>query len=1292
MRSLVLLLTSLLIELSLCHAINDTDYYLQQGEAALAEQRGEDELTEEELLEILGNITFPSRETAAETCGIAVNANREVCNALIAPVTGVTPFCECYDFCGGQLERCYPRGGVTNGFGCPEGKEVVVGCFVNYTKPAFLDTEPDPCPIGHICSRDDQTNCDALRNITIALQLGDIHAGIYCPGTKDRNVGTGYQNCPVGFYCPNSTTTIPCPEGYYCPHKTAQPEILCATCKEGVTDLLREQYGYIVIFVAFGLLVLLMIFVLFKQRNQNLIDRLSDLQELSLFSVRSAINFRNRKKQLQELKPKLKVIENRLNKLQGDSRISGNIISTETASGNVKFDAQQLFDILDSDGNGELSYQELNEVLQLKPAALREFAARMNKAGKEPSGTTTISRAVFVKYFLLSLEASSYFEPTPEEAAQLFDAIASQCETVDGEVPFAQFYHSVLSEFLTDKEIHDMLARFKSLQAIEDQESQRGDGKHEASSYRTVPNGSTRRRPSHSTKRKSFFGNQKINTVSREEFMARYPSLLLEVTDKKEAEEEQGPKEGIDLAFENLSLTVNVKSNPFRVVNDCTGRLPSGTMTALMGGSGAGKTSLLNALCGRAFYGEVTGTIKINGQNSTIEDHASSVGFVPQDDIVFAELTVRENLIFSGKFQLPNGTPLDEIEDLADKTMAALGLSRVMNSMVGDVRRRGVSGGEKKRVNIGLELMSRPKILFLDEPTSGLDASSAMLVMSSLKTLVEVEGVTICSVIHQPRKFIFDLFDGLILLGVGGYIVYHGKVGKAEKYFKKLNYQLPPGESVADWLIDISSGRMVPHIADKDDAEQENGEEQPTKKEKKRKDKQGRGTSRSSSFSDSDDDHDPPARRSTKDSDEDPEMLLSAAEKEKARREHLYSCWRKHFERLPQKQRHLYDAPGPSDFPPAVKRPGFWKQMRYQIHRQIILAIRNWYIKLIDTVLIIGGVILTSVMAGVLEPTIHDDLSGLDYYALAEPEGKAKDALEQLIKQFPVLFRFALLANQKIVGYANQCGVVVAVLVGLTATKIITEKRNEFFREAGSGYNINAHFCAINLIATLEHGVQVMLSSMFALWLRNSIASWYMYYVNFLVLSWLCVSWALVFPLLVGPSNVVLVTGFYMCFFALLFSGGVPPVRYPQLYNSPFTQLFCGLLSPTRFFVEAMAVTEGRCLPAQTGFTNLGEALVEVEEIGRVASFKIVGQGMNDFGTVITRDCNGKETTPGYIGKTTNVAANPLSLSHRTGWSVGSECRYTVLDSIVPSQSDDTTQYAMILLLARKAVAPSTTS
>jgi len=122
--------------------------------------------------------------------------------------------------------------------------------------------------------------------------------------------------------------------------------------------------------------------------------------------------------------------------------------------------------------------------------------------------------------------------------------------------------------------------------------------------------------------------------------------------------------------------------------------------------------------------------------------------------------------------------------------------------------------------------------------------------------------------------------------------------------------------------------------------------------------------------------------------------------------------------------------------------------------------------------------------------------------------------------------------------------VVIAVLVGLTATKDLTEKRNEFFRESGSSYDVNAYFAAVNIVSTVEHTVQVIFSSMFALWLRNSLASWYSFYIHFLLLAWLCVSWALVFPLLIPPKNVVLVTGFYMTFFALLFSGGIDPIKY----------------------------------------------------------------------------------------------------------------------------------------------------
>lgn len=133
------------------------------------------------------------------------------------------------------------------------------------------------------------------------------------------------------------------------------------------------------------------------------------------------------------------------------------------------------------------------------------------------------------------------------------------------------------------------------------------------------------------------------------------------------------------------------------------------TQTLLAILAGAGKTSLLNALCGRAFYGKVEGNIWINGQEASIEEHRDAVGFVPQDDTVYAELTVKENLIYSGKFRSDRGTDILDIEDNADTVLAKLGLVRVADTIVGDVTRRGVSGGEKKRVNIGIELMGQPR-------------------------------------------------------------------------------------------------------------------------------------------------------------------------------------------------------------------------------------------------------------------------------------------------------------------------------------------------------------------------------------------------------------------------------------------------------------------------------------------------------------------------------------------------------------------------------------------------------
>jgi len=199
--------------------------------------------------------------------------------------------------------------------------------------------------------------------------------------------------------------------------------------------------------------------------------------------------------------------------------------------------------------------------------------------------------------------------------------------------------------------------------------------------------------------------------------------------------------------------------------------------------------------------------------------------------------------------------------------------------------------------------------------------------------------------------------------------------------------------------------------------------------------------------------------------------------------------------------------------------------------------------------------------------------------------------------------------------------VIISVLVGLGATKILTEKRQEFFREAGSGFNINSYFLAVNVTLAIENFIQISIAATCALYIRNTLASWFNYYVAFNMLAWLSSSWAVLFPLIIPPKNVVLVTGLYMVFFSLLCSGAMEPVLYKTIYGEGafFTPLFSGFLSPSRYFTESLAVNDLRCLPAQTGFTNPGDLRLETG----AHAFNFAFLGANDFYNVTTQSCSG---------------------------------------------------------------------
>jgi len=210
----------------------------------------------------------------------------------------------------------------------------------------------------------------------------------------------------------------------------------------------------------------------------------------------------------------------------------------------------------------------------------------------------------------------------------------------------------------------------------------------------------------------------------------------------------------------------------------------SGKLIGLMGGSGAGKSTLLNVLNGNETPS--AGAVRINGIDIHKEKQnvEGVIGYVPQDDLLIEELTVFENLYYAAKLCFSN---LDNrsITELVNKTLAALGLSETAQLKVGSSLQKTISGGQRKRLNIGLELLREPSVMFVDEPTSGLSSRDSENIMDLLKEL-SLKGKMIFVVIHQPSSDIFKMFDKLVILDVGGYQIYYGNPVEGVRYFKKI--------------------------------------------------------------------------------------------------------------------------------------------------------------------------------------------------------------------------------------------------------------------------------------------------------------------------------------------------------------------------------------------------------------------------------------------------------------------------------------------------------------------------
>jgi ABC-type multidrug transport system ATPase subunit len=241
-------------------------------------------------------------------------------------------------------------------------------------------------------------------------------------------------------------------------------------------------------------------------------------------------------------------------------------------------------------------------------------------------------------------------------------------------------------------------------------------------------------------------------------------------------------------------LSFNVENLTYRFVDKITAidnisfSIDEGSLIGILGASGSGKTTLMNILSG--IEKPTSGTIKINGLDVIGDSTALEgvLGYVPQDDLLIEDLTVFENLYFAAR-QCFKEKNKEEITSLVDQTLSSLGLIEKRDLKVGSPFNRVISGGQRKRLNIALELIREPSVLFLDEPTSGLSSRDSENLMDLLRDLT-LKGKLIFTVIHQPSSEVFKMFDKIIILDHGGCMAYYGNPVDAVIYFKTLDAQI----------------------------------------------------------------------------------------------------------------------------------------------------------------------------------------------------------------------------------------------------------------------------------------------------------------------------------------------------------------------------------------------------------------------------------------------------------------------------------------------------------------------
>ncbi|KAK6923355.1 ABC transporter family G domain [Dillenia turbinata] len=261
--------------------------------------------------------------------------------------------------------------------------------------------------------------------------------------------------------------------------------------------------------------------------------------------------------------------------------------------------------------------------------------------------------------------------------------------------------------------------------------------------------------------------------------------------------------DGVSLTWKDLWVTVSSDSRESShgraILRGLNGCVEPGEVLAVMGPSGCGKSTLLDALAGRlGSHTRQTGEILINGRKQTLAFGTSA--YVTQDDTLMTTLTVREAVYYSAQLQLPDSMSTTAKKERAETTIREMGLQDAIDTRIGGWSVKGLSGGQKRRVSICIEILTRPKLLFLDEPTSGLDSAASYHVMNRLAKLARLDGRTVIASIHQPSAEVYELFNNLCLLS-SGRTVYFGSASVANEFFVINGFPCPTLRNPSDHFL-----------------------------------------------------------------------------------------------------------------------------------------------------------------------------------------------------------------------------------------------------------------------------------------------------------------------------------------------------------------------------------------------------------------------------------------------------------------------------------------------------------